>query len=135
MDTNVLRATINRKNEEFFLYELFADKKIEWVISTEILLEYAEKLTDFYSESTANFILKILCTANNVIFSEPHFRWNIIQNDVEDNKFSDLAISTNADCLITYDKDFNIFKSLDFPHLSVMTPQEFKSEFFSYLIT
>ncbi len=43
IDTNVLRASINHKNVEFFIYEAFRDKKFDWVVSTEILNEYEEK--------------------------------------------------------------------------------------------
>ncbi len=54
---------------------------------------------------------EILCNANNVIFSEAYFQWGIISEDLDDNKFSDLAISTNSDCLVTFDKHFNVFKN------------------------
>lgn len=126
IDTNVLRTTINRKNFEFFIYEAFRDKKFDWVVSTEILNEYEEKLTEFYNPQTADFILTVLCTATNVIFAEPHFIWNLVSVDPDDNKFSDLAMSVNALCLITYDGHFNVFKTLDFPTLKVVTPAEFK---------
>jgi uncharacterized protein len=126
IDTNVLRTTINRRNFEFFIYEAFEAKLFDWVVSTEILEEYAEKLTEFYSTQTANYILDILCSANNVIFSEPYYRWNLIQDDFDDNKFADLAISVNAHCLVTFDRDFNIFKKLQFPSLKVLNPVEFK---------
>ena len=86
IDTNVLRTTINRKNFEFFIYEAFRDKKFDWVISTEILNEYTEKLTEFYSYQTADFIVSVLCSATNVIFAEPYFVWNIIENDPDDNR-------------------------------------------------
>lgn len=125
IDTNVLRTTINRKNFEFFIYEAFRDKKFDWVVSTEILNEYEEKLTEFYNPQTADFILTVLCTATNVIFAEPHFIWNLITIDPDDNKFSDLAMSVNAFCLVTYDSHFNVFKTLDFPTLTVVTPAEF----------
>ena len=74
IDTNVLRKTINRKNFEFFIYKAFESEHFEWVVSTEILDEYEEKLIEFYSAKTANLVLEILCNANNVIFAEPHFR-------------------------------------------------------------
>lgn len=88
--------------------------------------EYAEKLKDFYSSKTADFILDILCTATNVVFSEPYYQWNLINEDPDDNKFSNLALSVNAHCLVTYDKHFNIFKEIDFPRLKVITPKKFK---------
>ncbi|MCU0324819.1 MAG: putative toxin-antitoxin system toxin component, PIN family [Spirosomaceae bacterium] len=126
IDTNVLIATINRKNPEFFIYQAFAKKTFEWVVSTEILMEYAEKITEYYSSSTADFILRAICIANNTIFAEPHFRWNLINEDPDDNKFADLAISVNAFCLITYDKHFDILSDIEFPTLKVVTPTEFK---------
>ena len=125
IDTNVLITTINRRNVEFFIYEAFAAKRFDWVVSTEIIDEYAEKLTEFYSSSTADFVLDILCSATNVVFSEPYYRWNLIETDPDDSKFSDLAILTNVHCLVTYDAHFDLFKSLKFPVLQVMKPAEF----------
>jgi uncharacterized protein len=126
IDTNVLRKTIKRTNPEFFIYEAFESELFEWVVSTEILNEYEEKLIEFYSVRTANLVLEILCNANNVIFAEPYFRWNIITEDPDDNKFSDLAIATGADCVVTFDKHFNIFKKIDFPKLKILKPSQFK---------
>jgi putative PIN family toxin of toxin-antitoxin system len=126
IDTNVLIKTINRSNSEFFIYKSFIDQQFEWVVSTSILDEYEEKLTEFYSPKTALLVTEILCTASNVIFAEPHFQWNIITEDPDDNKFADLAISSNVHCLVSFDRHFNVFKKLDFPRLSVMSPQEFE---------
>jgi uncharacterized protein len=126
IDTNVLRKTIKRTNPEFFIYEAFESELFEWVVSTEILNEYEEKLVEFYSVRTANLVLEILCNANNIIFAEPYYRWNIITDDPDDNKFSDLAIATGADCIVTYDKHFNIFKKTDFPKLKILKPNQFK---------
>lgn len=125
IDTNVLITTIYRKNPEFAIYQSFEKKDFDWIVSTEILTEYAEQLTDFYSEATAHLVLDILCTATNVVFAEPHFRWGLIQEDPDDNKFSDLAISTSVDALITFDKHFNVFKSTTFPPLRILHPSEF----------
>ena len=125
IDTNVLLATINRNNPEFFIYELFRSKQFDWVISTGVLAEYEEVLTNFYSAETANLVLNILCTATNVIFTEPYFVWALIE-DADDDKFSNLAISSNALCLVTYDRGFNVFKTLDFPSLTIVSPPEFK---------
>ena len=126
IDTNVLRTTVKKGNFERFIYDAFKAEAFEWVISTEILKEYEEKLIEFYSVETAELILGILEVAPNVIFAEPHFRWNLITKDPDDNKFSDLAIGVNAVCLVTRDKHLNIFKKIDFPKLKVVKPEEFK---------
>ncbi|WP_436410310.1 putative toxin-antitoxin system toxin component, PIN family [Parapedobacter flavus] len=104
IDTNVLITTINRANHEFSIYQAFESKSFDWIVSTDVLAEYAEQVTSFYSEVTANFVLDILCTAKNVIFTEPYYRWSIIEDDPDDNKFADLAISAAADALITFDR-------------------------------
>lgn len=131
IDTNVLIKTINRNNFEFFIYEYFQHSRFEWVVSTGILDEYEEKLTEFYSRKTAHLILEILCTADNVLFAEPHFRWNLISADPDDNKFADLAISSNADTLVTFDRHFDIFKNISFPNVTVLRPVEFQKLFIS----
>lgn len=130
IDTNVLRKTIKRSNDEFFIYQAFESELFEWVVSTEILNEYAEKLAEFYTDRTANLVIEILCNANNVVFAEPYYHWNITPKTptiiaAANRKFSDLAIS-KADCLVTFDKHFNIFKELPFPPLKVLTPKQFK---------
>lgn len=125
VDTNVLLKTINRNNFEFFIYKSFIEQKFDWIVSNEILTEYEEVLSNFYSTKTANLVLEILCNASNVIFAEPYFQWDIIKIDAEDNKFSDLAISTNTDYLITFDKHFDIFKDIEFPKLNILSPSDY----------
>lgn len=63
-------------------------------MSTEILLEYDEILSATYSEKTSQMILHQLTVAPNVVFAEPAFKWDLIIEDPDDNKFADLALST-----------------------------------------
>lgn len=86
IDTNVLRLSIKKGNLERFIYDAFKAEEFEWLVSTEILSEYEEKLIEFYSTQTANLVLGILENAPNVTFSEPYFRWNLIANDPDDNR-------------------------------------------------
>lgn len=39
-------------------------------------------------------ILHQLTVAPNVVFAEPAFKWDLIIEDPDDNKFADLALST-----------------------------------------
>lgn len=84
------------------------------------------KLTDYYSERTANIVLNILSVAPNVSYAEPYFKWNLIEKDPDDNKFVDLAVAGNADFLVTNDKHFFPLKKLEFPKLNIVTLDEFK---------
>ena len=53
IDTNCLVASIPQKGDAFWLYLAFRANLFTWVLSTEILNEYYEVLSDFYSETTA----------------------------------------------------------------------------------
>lgn len=127
IDTNCLRASIPPKSPYYQLYLDFKAGKFEWFVSNEILLEYEEILTQTYSSNTAQLVLNQLAIAANVFFTEPTFRWQLIENDPDDNKFADLALCTNADYLVSNDTDFNVFNSLDFPSLSVIDLDSFLS--------
>jgi putative PIN family toxin of toxin-antitoxin system len=127
IDTNCLIASIPRSNPEFWLYRAFKDKQFEWVISNEIMLEYEEKLAVFYSVPTADLVLTVLTLASNVVFAEPFLKWNLIAADPDDNKFADLAISSNANYLVTNDRHFQVLKNLDFPTVKAVTLEEFKN--------
>lgn len=126
IDTNCLIASIPANGDYFWLYLAFRTNQFTWVVSTEILEEYEEQLSEFYSPETADIVLKILTTSPNVELAVPYFRLGLMVNDPDDNKFSDLAISTNAHYLVSNDRHFNIFKKIDFPPLNVVKLQEFK---------
>lgn len=127
IDTNCLLASIPPQSSHYWLYLAFKDLRFEWLISNEILTEYEEKLANKYSTETANLVLSILNVAPNVIFDEPYFKWNLVENDPDDNKFADLTISGNADYLVTNDKHFNVLKKLEFPKVNIVTMDEFKN--------
>ncbi|MBL7817580.1 MAG: PIN domain-containing protein [Saprospiraceae bacterium] len=97
IDTNCLIASIPPKNPEYWLYRAFRDK-----------------------------VLNILLIASNVIRSEPFIHWRLINDDPDDNKFADLAISANAQYLVTNDHHFNILKTLPFPTVQVVSLSEFQ---------
>lgn len=127
IDTNCLLASVPPRSKHYWLYLAFKEECFEWVISNEVLAEYEEKLSEIYSENAANIVLKILSVAPNVIFTEPYFKWNLVEKDPDDNKFVDLAIAGNADYLVTNDKHFNDLKELEFPKVNIVNIEEFKS--------
>jgi uncharacterized protein len=126
IDTNCLIASIPPKNPEYWLYKAFRNKAFDWVIGNEILLEYEEVVSDFYSPLTADLVLNILLTASNIIRTEPFTRWQLITKDADDNKFADLAISANVHYLVTNDHHFDVLKELPFPTVKVVSLDEFR---------
>jgi len=126
LDTNCLIASIPPGGGYYWLYEAFEAEQFEWLISNEILTGYIEKLTELYSEQTALLVYSIISTAVNVTFTEPFFRWQLVEADPDDNKFTDLAVAGNVDYLVTNDRHFNALKTLDFLKLTIVSLDEFK---------
>ena len=125
IDTNCLLASIPPQSNYYWLFLAFKEQRFSWLISNEIMTEYEETLSVRYSENTANLVLSILSVAQNVIFDEPYFKWNLIDKDPDDNKFADLAVAGNADYLVTNDKHFNVLKTIDFLKFNIVS--EFKN--------
>ncbi|MFM9951082.1 MAG: putative toxin-antitoxin system toxin component, PIN family [Saprospiraceae bacterium] len=130
IDTNCLIVSIPKRNVEYWLYEAFSNRMFDWLISNEIMAEYEEQLSSFYSPRTADLVLKILSTAPNTLLVEPYFKWALIEKDPDDNKFADLAISANADFLVTHDKHFRVLKNIPFPTVAVVKLPEFRKILF-----
>ena len=56
----------------------------------------------------------------NVVLTHPAFRFNLITDDTDDNKFVDCAIVANADYIVSQDKHLDILKKIDFPKVNVI---------------
>jgi len=124
LDTNVILNALSRKLPFQSVLRDLISGKYELCVTTEILLEYEEKVAEFYSQSTAAVLLDAFTTSSYVHKKEVFFRFNIIK-DLDDNKFVDCAFVSNAHFLISDDKAFRVLKNLDFPRIEILTLNEF----------
>lgn len=129
VDTNCLLASISPQSPYYRLYELFESEAFEWVVSNEILTEYEEVLTRYYSARTAHLVLTILTVAPNTHFQEAYYKWQLVTADPDDDKFVDIAIAAGVDFLVTNDRHFQPLLQLEFPRVPVITMQEFLTMF------
>ncbi len=120
IDTNVLLVIIGRQAKHNWLFEAFLKNKFELLVTTGILLEYFEKITDRTNSRIAEDILSTLINSTNTTRIEPAFRLGLIPNDPDDNAFVDCAFSGGADYLITNDKHFDILKTIEFPFIPII---------------
>lgn len=95
------------------------------VVSTEILLEYEEKIAEKSTPTIAQNILDGFDDGPNVYYQEIYFTWNLIQNDPDDNKFTDCYIAAGADYLVSNDRHFNVLKNDGFPPVRVVSTEAF----------
>ena len=57
------------------------------------------------------------------------FRWNLLPNNNDDNKFVDCSIASNSKFIVTNDNHFNVLKRIDFPKVNIINYDEFKTLF------
>ncbi len=127
IDTNVLLVSISSKSQYHWIFQGLIHHKFELAITTDILSEYEEIISDKYSATVARNVIRTLLLLPNVIQVNVYYNWNLIQNDRDDDKFVDCAIASNADAIITHDKHFSILENISFPSVKIMDVSEFKS--------
>ena len=86
LDTNVILRAISSKSEYAVLINELYLQAYSLVVSTEILFEYEEKITQFFGKNTAQDFLDFLIMLPNVEKIEAFFQLNIIQADPDDLK-------------------------------------------------
>ncbi|MFN7116844.1 MAG: putative toxin-antitoxin system toxin component, PIN family [Saprospiraceae bacterium] len=125
IDTNVLVSALSSRSVFHWIIQDLIAEKFEIATSHEVLLEYEEILKKKYDVQTAENFLRALQELPNVQLSEIYFQWKLLA-DPDDNKFVDLAISANADYLLSEDNDFNLLQSIDFPKVTVLKIDNFR---------
>jgi len=127
LDTNCLLASLSKRGAYFNVWKGLQQGKYTLCVSNEILEEYEEILTQSTNSIIASNVVQTLLNAPTVELIEPFYRFNLITNDPDDNKFVDCAIASNATYIVSNDSHFDVLKQIDFPKLVVKRIQEFST--------
>lgn len=125
LDTNSLIMAISAKNLYHKAWLAFLYGKYTLCITNEIIEEYLEVISRNINPYVAEKIVSTILTRKNIIKLDPHFRFNLIEKDKDDNKFVDCAIAGNASYIVTEDHHFNILKEINFPRITVINIDDF----------
>ena len=68
----------------------------------------------------------IICNPYTAFFT-PHYHFNLILSDPDDNKFVDCAIAANAKFIVSEDHHFDVLRNYSFPKVSVVRLDDFLS--------
>jgi putative PIN family toxin of toxin-antitoxin system len=121
IDTNSLLVSTPKKSKYRWLFDAMLDGKFQLVVSTEILLEYEEKLAEFYSEEYADMIIQVIVNIPNLIRINPiSYNWKLISADPDDNKFIDAYVAGGANYIITDDRHFDVQHQIEFPKVQTV---------------
>ena len=125
IDTNCLLQIISRKSPYRPIWDAFLVGRYTLCASNEILDEYQEILEQQISPTVAENVVMLILNQENVQLVAPHFRMGIITADPDDNKFVDCAFAAGADYLVSEDSHFRVLHDTPFPHLNLVTLDEF----------
>lgn len=92
LDTNCLIASLSRRGRYFIVWKDFFAEKYILCYTNEILAEYEEILSLKMGAEIAQNVINAIITRRNTVKLDAHFHFNLIQADVDDNKFVDCAI-------------------------------------------
>ena len=120
LDTNSLIHSISRRSPYHELWVSFLDGRNNLCVTTEILNEYAEILERKTNSYFSSLALEVIINNRHTIFVTPYYKFRVIANDPDDDKFVDCAIASNAKYIVTEDSHYNVLKQLDFPKIEII---------------
>ena len=129
IDTNVLWVSVSRRSASHWIYRAIVDGSLSLCVTTEILNEYAEIMSETLGTEASEAVLSLFNNLPNIHFVTTYFRWLAIKADPDDDKFFDCAVAASANCIVTEDGHFKILKKLDFPKMRVMNITQFEKHF------
>ena len=77
------------------------------------------------NEHTAKYVIDAIVSNPYTRFVNVYFDFNLIQQDPDDNKFVDCAITASARYIVTEDRHYDVLKWKDFPGLDFVGLDEF----------
>ena len=125
LDTNVLLVSISDRSPYHWIYQRLREGRYRLAITTDIVLEYEEIIGQHLGGDVASDVRDALTRYSNVVPVRRYYRWNLIEADPDDNKFVDCAVASNADCIVTNDRHFDVLKRIPYPRVTVITPEAF----------
>ncbi len=125
IDTNVLLVSISHRSLWHPIFLALLQGVYTISVTTDILDEYAEIIEEQMGVTAAGQAMEILMSLPNLERKEKYFFWQLIEKDPDDNKFVDCYVASNADYLVSDDKDFNVLKKIAFPEIKVIGKEDF----------
>lgn len=80
------------------------------------------------SPRVAYLFMQVIARSVNVIKKDPYFKFNLIEQDMDDNKFVDCAIVAGANYIVSEDVHFRKLKDIPFPTVNVIRLEQFAKD-------
>lgn len=128
LDTNCLVQMLSVHSSYRPAWQAFREGKYELCVTNEILEEYQEILERVANEAVTYNVVNAIVRSPFTRFYTSHFRFRLIEQDPDDNKFVDCAIVAGADYIVSEDAHFRVLEEIPFPKVYVIRLQRFVEE-------
>ena len=128
LDTNCLVQMLSVHSPYRAAWQAFRDGKYELCVTNEIVEEYEEIIERVANVAVAHNIVNAIIRSPFTRFLTPHFRFRLIEQDPDDNKFVDCAIVAGADYIVSEDAHFRVLEKIPFPKVNVIRLNQFMEE-------
>ncbi len=125
LDTNSFVSSISKQSDSYIVWRDLQDGVYTLFVTDEIINEYQEIIEKYTTAMIAENIINTLLSLNNVVFVHPRFRFEVIKQDPDDNKFVDCAITANAKVIVTDDSHFKVLDMIPFPKVHHINLEQF----------
>jgi putative PIN family toxin of toxin-antitoxin system len=132
LDTNVLVQARARGHACFPILDSWVAGKFTLAVSTAILLEYEEVIARLSGREHWHKFARLMdyveLTTGALLRVTPHYPFQVISHDPDDNIFTDCAITAAADYVVTEDHHFAPLATAGY-HPQPITPADFISRY------
>lgn len=125
LDTNCLLMCLPKKSPFRNVWNAILAGQITLCVTTDIIEEYLEILTQKTNYKIANNIVSAITNSRHVEFITTYFKLHLINTDEDDNKFVDCAFAAGASCIVSNDSHFKVLKTIDFPKIPVLRIEDY----------
>lgn len=125
-DTNTFIQIFSRSAPFSIIRQALVRGRLIFVITNEIVLEYREIVDEHSRYIKWRDVEELLETLKHIgycIEVTPSFRFRVIAEDIDDNKFCDCAISGEAEFIVTSDRHFTALATSGYKPRAI-TPEQ-----------
>ena len=125
LDTNCLLQALPSKSPYHKIWTDILDGKVSLCVNTDILEEYEEILAQKTTPDIAHSVVEAIANLTTTVMQNTYVHFELLSTDIDDNKFVDCAIASDAEYIVTNDKHFNPLRNIPWPKVEIIKIAEF----------
>lgn len=128
LDTNCLLQSLPSGSPYHHVWKQILEGNVVLCVNTEILDEYEEILSIKTTPEIAKNVVEAIARLSTTYYQETYIHFGLIEQDVDDNKFVDCAIASDAEYIVTNDNHFLVLNTIAWPKVNVIALKEFAAQ-------